>query len=358
MKNGYYFQKLLQLSLLGLVLLCEQSHAQQIAFAQNWAADSSARSNIIGLMPTVPTPGIFNMPGLAQTKKMMNTPLRGALTGFAIGGAGGIILGLTGKDWVLSNGKVVSRPIHAVVDMFIVATPLTIMGLVVGARQERSTLAPSRWHFALGGGWASVMTYRSIKNAYAISGIPNHIPHWFGYLHYPNGENSSTPYTWNITADYSLSRKFGLGLSFNNFVKQQIQGGTDHHEPGPEYESAKGETYSLVANYVINPIMPENKTRLEFSVGAGPSYHNLLVQGSLGTDEYEKRRKTFTAHYRAAIDYYSRRNLSLQLKGSYRPRQTVRVPEQEEGTTNLIAHAVNFRSLDITIGVRYHLKPF
>jgi hypothetical protein len=293
---------------------------------------------------------------LRQKSKMMNTPVRGGLFGLAIGGAGGVVLGLTGKDWVLTNGKVVSRPVHAVVDALIVGLPVAVIGTVVGARQDRSTLEPSRFHLALGGGWSGVMAYRSIGNAFDASGIPRHIPHWFGYLHYPNGENSSTPYTWNITADYNLSRKHRVGVSFNNFVKQQIRGGADHHHPGPEYEHAMGETYSLLTDYILNPIVPENKTRLVFSAGLGISYHNLLVRGNLGGGEYEARERNVTAHYRGMIEYYARRKLSLQLKGGYRPRQTLRVPEQRQGETTLLPHAVNFRSLDVTIGVGYHFN--
>lgn len=289
-----------------------------------------------------------------RKRGMMNSPGRGILYGFVIGAAGGVALGLSGEDWVLDNGKVVPRPVHAIVDAFIVAAPLMVMGAVIGGRQDRSTLSPSKFHVAVGGGWASVMTYGSIRNAYIISGIPHHIPHWFGYLHYPNGRNSSTPYTWNLAVDYNLTRKVSLGFSFNNFVKQEIKGGLDHHSLGPEYEFAKGESYSLLADYVLNPIIPENRTRLVFAAGAGASLHNLLVGGSLGGPEYQVRRYTVTPHFRGTCDYYARRNLSLQLKVGYKPRQYVRVPEQTLGPTELIAHAVNFRSLDVTLGVRYH----
>jgi hypothetical protein len=316
--------------------------------------------------PLPPEPVLIGPPGtlspfkpaapLSQSWKMMNTPVRGGLFGLAIGGAGGVVLGLTGKEWVLTNGKVVSRPVHAVVDALIVGIPVAVIGTVVGARQDRSTLEPSRFHLALGGGWSGVMAYRSIGNAFDASGIPRHIPHWFGYLHYPNGENSSTPYTWNITADYSLNPKHRVGLSLNNFVKQQIRGGADHHHPGPEYEHAMGKTYSLLTDYVLNPIIPENKTRLVFSAGAGISYHTLKVQGSLGDEEYEARERRVTAHYRGMIEYFARRSLSLQLKGGYRPRQTLRVPEQRQGETTLLPHSVNFRSLDVTIGVGYHFN--
>ncbi|MGV3640324.1 MAG: hypothetical protein ACO1NZ_07395 [Adhaeribacter sp.] len=295
-------------------------------------------------------------PGSWRSWVHMNTPVRGGLFGLGIGGAGGVVLGLSGKEWVLANGKTVSRPVHAVVDALIVGIPTAIIGTVVGARRERTTLSPTNLHFAIGGGWSGVMAYQSIRNAYDVSGIPNHIPHWFGYLHYPNGENSSTPYTWNLTADYNLSRRHRLGIAFNNFVKQQVTGGADHHHPGKEYERAMGETYSLVNDYILNPIVPENKTRLVFSAGAGVSYHNLLVRGDLGGGIYEKRRRNVTPHYRGMIEYFSRRSLSLQLKGGYRPRQTVRVPEQSHGELTLLPHAVNFRSLDITIGIGYHLN--
>jgi hypothetical protein len=319
-------------------------------------ANAPLRPGAAGMAPSGFMAPVWPAPGLDATARMMNTPLRGGLFGLAIGGAGGVVLGLSGKDWVLSNGKTVSKPVHAVVDALIVGLPTAIIGTVVGARRDRSTLAPSKLHLAVGGGWSGVMTYTSIKNAFDASAIPNHIPHWFGYLHYPDGENSSTPYTWNLTADYNLSRKHRVGVSFNNFVKQQITGGEDHHHPGPEYEQAKGETYSLLTDYIINPIIPENKTRLVFSVGAGISYHNLLVRGDLGAGQYEKREKNITPHFRGMIEYYSRRSLSLQLKGGYRPRQTVRVPEQRAGAITLLPHAVNFRSLDVTIGIGYHFN--
>src|SRR5690349_2254062 len=63
-------------------------------------------------------------------RKMMNSPGKGALTGFTIGAIGGVLLGLTGKEWVLHNGKVVPRPLHAIVDAFIVGIPIGTMGLV------------------------------------------------------------------------------------------------------------------------------------------------------------------------------------------------------------------------------------
>jgi hypothetical protein len=351
MDKRYFFLKFVLVAVAGCLLGGLPGRAQPLARAASTAGSGLATPPVY-LSPAWPGPGLLG----TQKFSMMNTPVRGGLFGLAIGGAGGIALGLTGKDWVLTNGKTVSRPVHAVVDALIVGFPTAIIGTVVGARRDRSTLSPSNLHFAIAGGWSGVMAYNSIKNAFNVSGIPNHIPHWFGYLHYPNGENSSTPYTWNLTADYNLSRKHRVGVSFNNFVKQQIRGGSDHHHPGKEYEQAMGETYSLVTDYIINPIVPENKTRLVFSAGAGISYHNLLVRGDLGDGQYEKRERNITPHYRAMIEYYSRRNLSLQLKGGYRPRQTVRVPEQQAGALTLIPHSINFRSLDVTIGIGYHLN--
>jgi len=282
------------------------------------------------------------------------------LTGFVIGGIGGVALGLSGKDWVLASGKTVSRPIHAVVDAFIVGIPLGVMGLVWGARKDRTTLSPSKWHVAIGGGWSGVMTYKNMLNAAAVSlpPIPRHIPHWFGYLHYPNGDNSSTPYTWNFTVDYNFTKNWSTGFSFNNFVKQKIAEGTDPRNPGDDYEYAMGESYSLLADYTINPIVPENKTRLVVALGGGGSVHRLLAGGELGGTGYKEKQVTVTTHWRATIDYMSRKSLSLQLKASYKPRQTISIPEQTGGGQTLVAHAINFRALDITIGIRYHFDKF
>jgi hypothetical protein len=292
----------------------------------------------------------------SRLKKMMNSPGMGALTGFIIGGAGGVALGLTGKEWVLHNGKIVPRPIHAIVDAFIVGTPLATMGLVWGARKDRSTLEPSKWHVAIAGGWSSGAPYKSMLNAATVSGLPRHIPHWFGYLHYPNGENSSTPYTWNLSLDYNFTKKFSAGFAFNNFVKQEIAGGLDHHAAWHDYEYALGKSYSLLADYTINPIVPENKTRLVFAVGAGASVHHLIAGGLLGDDEYRFVKTSVTPHFRATVDYMSTKKLSLQLKAGYKPYQTIRIPEQTDGVNTLYAHAINFRALDITVAIRYHFN--
>jgi len=291
-------------------------------------------------------------------RKMMNSPGKGALTGFTIGGIGGIVLGLSGKDWVLSNGKVVSRPIHALVDAVIVGVPLGVMGLCWGARKDRSTLAPSKWHVAIGGGWSSGMPYKSMLNAAKISGLPRSIPHWFGYLHYPNGESSSTPYTWNLTVDYNLMKHVSMGFSFNNFVQQKIREGLDPLQPGKDYEYARGESYSLLADYVINPITPENKTRLVFAVGSGASLHRLLAGGALGNTVYRAKKVSVTPHYRITIDYMSNKKLSLQLKAGYKPYQTITIPDQFDGSKWLMEHSINYRTLDITIGIRYHFNTF
>lgn len=295
----------------------------------------------------------------AQPKNWTNSPGMGALVGFVIGGTYGTLLGIFGKDWVLNDGTVVPKPIHAVVDLFIVAVPMTTIGLIVGARHERSTLETSKFHVAVAGGWTSAMTYKTMLNAYDISGLPRHIPHWFGYLHYPNGDNSSNPYTWNLSADYNWSKKFATGIAFNKIVKQEIQGGTDAHimnDTTREY--AIGSAYGLFADYIINPIIPENKTRLEFAAGFGFAVHNLRAGGALGGKEYNVQKTSVAPQLRATIDYYSRKNLSLQLKGGYRTKQTVTVPEQTVGDRKLVAHAINFRALDITLGVRYHFNKF
>ena len=294
-----------------------------------------------------------------NAKNLTNSPLMGALVGFVVGGTYGTLLGIFGKDWVLNDGTVVPKPVHAIVDLFIVAIPVSTIGLIVGARHERSTLEPSKIHVAVGGGWSSAMTYKTMLNAYDISGFPRHIPHWFGYLHYPNGDNSSNPYTWNLSADYNFSNHYSAGIAFNKIVKQEIQGGIDPHimnDTTREY--AIGSAYGVFGDYTINPIKPENKPRLVFAVGAGFALHNLKAGGALNAVEYKVQRMTVAPQLRATVDYYSRKNLSLQLKGGYRTKQSVTIPELTVGNRTLVAHRINFRALDITLGVRYHFNKF
>lgn len=298
-----------------------------------------------------------------EQKMPMNTFWKGAGTGFGIGGSIGVAFGLLGKDWVLNDGTIVPRWQHAVIDMFIFAVPFVTMGGVVGVRQPRSDLSPSRLHVAGGFGYSTVMTYNSILRAFDDSGIEGEIPHWFGYLHYPNGEESSTPYTWNIAADYNLSEHFSIGLSFNNIVKQEVnEAGHTHTENEAGIigvnEWTKGEVYTLVADYIFNPIQPENKSRIEIAAGVGVGFQSLLIGGSFSTvdPDFKFREQIFTPYFRTTFDYYSRKTLSLQLKIGYRPLRDVFVPERSNGDVTVNAHNINYRALEWTVGIRRHFS--
>jgi hypothetical protein len=341
LKNIMKTLRLIFVLAISIFLMSPEMHAQQVASIsedKSIVLNESIHKSVTPFSTDEPKrkKGIF--------RKMVASPGMGALTGFVIGATGGVVLGLTGKDWVLKNGKVVSRPVHAVVDALIVGAPLALMGTVWGARRDRAELTPQKWHFAIGGGWSGVKTYKSMLNAATLSGLPRHIPHWFGYLHYPDGANSSVPYTWKVS----------MGFSFNNFVKQSIVEGIDHHDEWHDYEYAMGESYSLLGDYVINPIVPENKTRLVVAVGAGASVHRLVAGGLLGNTGYRIVKASVTSHWRMTVDYMSRKNLSLQLKAGYKPEQWIRIPEQTDGTQTLLAHTINYRALDVTIGVRWH----
>ena len=296
-------------------------------------------------------------------RKRINSFWSGLGVGFGVGGTAGIIIGLTGPDWVLDDGSIVPKATHAFVDMFIFAVPTMVMGSVVGVRHPVSTLEPSRLHAQLGFGYSSVKTYKNMIAAFDASGIASDIPHWFGYLHYPNGDESSTPYTWNFAVDYNLSDKFTVGFSFNNMVKQEInEAGLTHVETEQGMiginEWTKGETYTVLADYVFNPIHDMNKSRLEVAAGVGVGFQNVKIGGSFDTpdSEFGFTEQIFTPYIRTTIDYYSRKTLSLQLKFGYRPKRAVDVPMQTNGISTIQAHSINYRAFEWTVGVRRHFN--
>ena len=296
-----------------------------------------------------------------QMKKMpFNTFWSGVGIGFAVGGTAGIIIGLTGPDWVLDDGTIVPRWQHALVDMFIFAAPTMIMGSVVGVREDISTLAPSRLHAAAGFGYSSVKSYKDMIAAWDASGLQSEIPHWFGYLHYPNGDESSTPYTWNISVDYNLSDHFTVGFSFNNMVKQEINEAGHTHTENEEFnivhEWTKGETYTLLADYVFNPIHDQNKSRLEVAAGAGIGFSSIKIGGGFDTpdSDFLLKEQIFTPYIRSTIDYYARKTLSLQLKFGYRPKRAVDVPAQTNVINTIQAHSINYRAFEWSVGIRRH----
>ncbi len=300
-----------------------------------------------------------------EKKQPFNTFWMGGGLGFGIGALGGVILGLTGKDWVLVDGTVVPRLPHAIVDAFIVGGPTTIIGGIIGVRKPKSTLKSSKLHIGIAGGWQSVMTYSDMIDAFKSSGMEASIPHWFGYLHYPNGDNSSVPYTWNLSADYNLHPKLLIGLAINNFVKQKVKSGINHsHESFPfvdsPHEVVYGSTYSLLWGYIFNPITPDSWARLQYSAGAGVGLSHMKVEGRLEGEysQFEFQKTFATPHARFAIDYFSRQNLSMQLKFDYKFKQEITVPMQVDTAphTNVLQeHTINLRSVDITLGIIYHL---
>ena len=276
----------------------------------------------------------------------------GGLAGFGIGAAGGAILGLSGLPWVLASGDTVPLLIHSVIDAMLVATPLTIIGVIVGTRQPRSTLVPSQFHIGLHGGYSGVAGYADIHSAFDTAGFDPHIPHWFGYLHYPSGSNSSVPYTWNLTVDHNPHDHIGVGYSFNKFVKQEVNGAND------EREFVEGGSHCLFIDYVWNPIEPSNESRIQTSTGVGIALHAYQAGGDLGTTTSEFLVKTTQVSpvLRAYINYFARKRTSLQLKIGYKFKQTIEVEGQTEGMITLPAHTINVRSVEFTLGIVKHFN--
>ena len=285
----------------------------------------------------------------------------GALSGAIIGAA----IGGFGKDWVLTDGTIVPRITHVLVDAVIFAFPTLTGGMVIGCRRDRSGLSPSKFHFALAGGYSSAFAFRDMENAFISSGLPAETPHWFGYLHYPNGDDRSVPYTWNGTFDYSITEHLSTGITFNKIVMQEVidsiitpQNHLTYDEADHNYEFAKGVSYLINIDWIINPITPDNPGRLEFASGTGVALSFLTFGGhldSLGTD-FEDTKTMIAPYLRYTVDYYARKNLSLQSKFAFKFNQRVDVPEQTGGTIKLLAHQINFMAIDFTVGVRYHFN--
>ena len=276
---------------------------------------------------------------------------KGMGIGFGIGGVFGFIFGATGPPWVIDN-RVVPTFRHGVVDMFIFAIPPAIIGSIISSRMPRTSLAQSKLHIALGGGYTSLNIFDNMLDAFASSGLEGSTPHWFGYLHYPNGNNVSVPYTWNITIDYNIIEHVSTGFSYNKFAKQQVEGKNNETEYG------KGSSYGLFVDYIFNPINPQTRSRLEFAAGTGISYHNMIISGTLDSlsSGFRIKESKLIPHVRFTMDYYSRKRLSLQLKTAWKFNRPINIPEQTNGNKTLISHSVNFKALDYTLGIRYHFE--
>lgn len=275
---------------------------------------------------------------------------KGAGIGFGIGGGFGFIFGIRGT-WVINN-KAVPPFQHGIVDMFIFGTPAVIIGSIISSRKPTTSLTQSKLHIALGGGLSSLNVYSNMLDAFNTSEFEGSTLHWFGYLHYPNGKNISIPYTWNFTIDYNITQHISTGFSYNKFAKQQVEGKDNQEEYG------KGSSYGLFADYIFNPINPQTRSRLEFAAGAGISYHYMIVGGTLDSlsPGFKIKESKLLPHLRFTIDYYSRKQLSLQFKTAWKFNQPIEIPEQSNGNKTLVSHAVNFKSFDFTLGIRYHIK--
>ncbi|NLP11579.1 hypothetical protein GX408_14375, partial [bacterium] len=220
----------------------------------------------------------------------------------------------------------------------------------------------ARIHLMLGTAWTRTPANHHIVDAFKVSGFGGIEGGWFGPIEYPLDE--SRPFCRQAGVDFSLSPHFRLGLSLADFPVQKITG------RDWERESANSGGYGFFIAYLPRPACPDLGARFEWSLGGGIGCHTLKVNGVLssvfgiGVIEqpvfFQERKRCIGAHFRCGLDYYLSRNLSLQLQGEARIIPPLNLPlityinpyNQEE--KRLAPHSVNFSSLSLAAGLRFH----
>jgi hypothetical protein len=232
--------------------------------------------------------------------------------------------------------------------------------------QTSTTLSepsPGKFHVSLGGGWMTSRANNDIIDAFNASGFGGTVGGWFGPTHYP--VDHSSPFTWNLGTEYSLTDQFRLGLVWNRIPEQEISG-KDY-----EVEHARATSMNFFADYVVLPVDPQLLSRYEFAIGAGLSYNWLSVDGTLSAlfgsaivnrpIAFAVSKGVVGVNLRGSLDYYISRNVSLQGRIEERFIRAIEVPSvthvnpYNSATKTLNRHSVDFSGLDFSLGLRFHL---
>ncbi len=223
--------------------------------------------------------------------------------------------------------------------------------------------SPRKFHVSLGGGWMKSRTNNDIIDAFNASGFGGTVGGWFGPTDYP--VDHSSPFTWNLGADYNLTNQFRLGLVRKKISEQEIRG------KDFEVEYARATSINFFADYIIFPIDPLLLSRFEFAIGAGVSYNWLSVDGRVSSifgfaygenpNVFAVNKEVVGVNLRGSLDYYLSRNFSLQckLEGGFMPvidvPSVTHVNPHDSTVKTLKGYSVDFSGLDFSIGLRFHL---
>lgn len=218
----------------------------------------------------------------------------------------------------------------------------------------------ARFHLFFGGGWIITSANNDISDAFNESGFGGQENGWFGPIYYPI--DNSSPLGWRLSADYSISGHWRLGLEWGRIAEQEISGKYSAEE------WANRSSLALCLHYLPSPVGILFLHRWEFAVSGGVSYNWLSVKGAVNqfgpqASRFEVAESAIGGRLRFSMDYYLSREFSLGVKidGELIPVMTV--PEviqtmpgyPEPETRTLQQHSVDFSSLNFIAGIRLHL---
>ena len=197
----------------------------------------------------------------------------------------------------------------------------------------KPSLSLSRFNIIIGGSFLTTSASNNIKNAFKESGFEGT----------PSGFYSS----WSLGMDYELNDRFKIDLIFNKTPKGNIKiTGKDDQQ-----EIAERTSYSILFNFILDPVDSVILNSTEIAIGAGPALNYVKVDYMDFGSATIVSEFVPSLHIQATLDYYIYKNISTQLKIQGRILPAVEAPE----VSNLISHKINFSSFEIYFGFRIHL---
>jgi len=175
---------------------------------------------------------------------------------------------------------------------------------------------------------------------------------WFGSTSYPI--NKIHIIAWQFATEYNVSNKYRCGFSYTKFPLQEIRGISSE-------EIADGKSFDLFINYVPVTVDPLLISHFEYGLGIGVSYNAVSINGFVEEASFDIEKNLWGAFIRANLDYFLNTGVSLQLKieARYVPKIDIGpiswTNDYTSETKTLVRHAVNFSSMNISFGLRFHL---
>jgi hypothetical protein len=236
-----------------------------------------------------------------------------------------------------------------------------------GDSEEQPVKNYPKLHLSYSGGLSIGNATQDIKDAFRKSGFDGVYYGWLGRTYNPRDDSKTT--NQSIDLFYRLAERTQIGAGYKGIPDEKIIGYGAGDIGGIEHENVSGIAYYLMIVYLPLPVGNLKSPQWEVALGGGVSYFDLTIDGDLGSywdgtayvysEPFSYGEGISGAVFRGSIDYYPNPFISFQFKMSGFVMQKAKVLRQsfstDTVTRELVAHRINFSTLELALGIGVHL---